>query len=242
MVNKSKSIIIKLKNSDKVFESIPSVYSRIIDLNNQIDLCNNEILLLTNKTDLIEKRIYLKEEINKLVLNNIKKELGKLYKVCRNAKPENRLPDQINIHNVFKNTIIFDFRVDKDFQDVIFNGQKLVEGNHFCILWIGDFMGFPDSERFITLYHYNIKSISPLIGEMYVYDSLWNGLKVNGVLFIQGEELLEPKYSTIEVVSEDLFRAYRINPNNEKDPEEKIIQEGWQYYNKYGKQVSDVFE
>ncbi len=242
MSNEMENIILKLKNLDRVIESTPSIYSRILTLNDHIELCNEAILLSEDKKELIEHRITLKTEINELVLKGAGEELGLVFKVCRNSKPENKLPERINIHDVFKNTIIFDFPVKNGEQDVIFNGRKLNEGNHFCIVWLGDLIGFEDSERFITLYHHNIQSISPLLGDMYVYDSISNNLKVYGVLFNQGEEVLEPRYSAIEVISQEYFKAYRINSNGEKDQKYKEVVEGWEYYDKYGKQVSDYKE
>ena len=242
MNKETENIILKLKNLDRVIESTPSIYSRILTLNDQVELCNEAILLSEDKNELIEHRITLKKEINELVLLGIREELGQVFKVCINAKPENKLPERINIHDVFKNTIIFDFPVKSGEQDVIFNGRKLNEGNHFCLIWIGDFIGFPDAERFITLYHYNIQSISPLLGEMYVYDSTWNEVKVCGVLFNQGEEVLEPKYSTIEVISHEYFKAYRINPTGEKDEHDQEVIEGWEYYDKCGKRVPNYKE
>ncbi|MBL7921695.1 MAG: hypothetical protein JNJ40_15380 [Bacteroidia bacterium] len=237
-----KSITLKLNSLNRVIESNQSVYSMILDLNDQIEICNKGVLVSADKNLLIEHRITLKNELNELVLKAIQEEFGELFKICINAKPENKLPERINIHNVFKNTIIFDFQAKRGIQDVIFNGCKLSEGNYFCIIWLADLIGFPDTERFITLYHYNIETISSLIGEMYVYDSAWNGYKVCGVLFNQGEEVLEPKYSMIEVISDEYFKAYRINPTKEKDGNAQEIVEGWQYYNKYGKRIHDFEE
>lgn len=242
MDKEAKNTILKLHSLERVIESTPSIYSMILDLNDQIELCDEAVLVSADKNPLIEHRIALKNEINELVLKVIQEEFGELFKICIKAKPENKLPERINIHNVFKNTIIFDFPAEKGIQDVIFNGCELNEGNYFCIIWLGDLLGFPDTERFITLYHYNIETISSFIGEMYVYGSTWNGSKVCGVLFIQGEEILEPKYSMIEVISDEYFKAYRINPTKEKDRNAQEIVEGWQYYNKYGKRIHDFEE
>ena len=239
MNKETENIILKLKNLDRVIESTPRIYSRILTLNDRIELCNEAILSSEDKDELIEHRIKLKKEINELVLEAIQEEFGQLFKVIVNARSQNKLPEKINIHTVFKKTIIFDFPVSRGIQDVIFNGIKLKEGNHFCIIWLGDLIGFEDSERFITLYHYHIESISTLIGEMYVYDSIWNGIKTIGVLFIQGEEVLEPKYSEIEVISQDYFKAYRINPTKEKDEYDQDIPEDWEYYNKLGKRINN---
>ncbi len=239
MSNSSISNILKLKHNDKVIESYPSIYSKILKLSERIEKCNSKILLSDDKTEQLEYRIALKKEINELVMQGLNEELGQMFKVCLNVKPENKLPERINIHAVFKKTIVFDFPVAKEIQEVIFNGRKLNPGNYFCIIWLGDLIGFPDSERFITLYQYNIRSISPLIGEMYVYDSISNGVEVCGVIFNQGEEVLEPLYSTIQVVSKELFKAYRINLTNKEDSSNEKVIEGWEYYDKYGKQVSN---
>lgn len=239
MEKDTKNIILKLKNLDRVIENEQSIYSKILDLNDEIELCKETLLSPEKKDDVIEYRLHLKKQIKDLAIEGIREELGETFKIVVNGERIIALPSKINIHDVYKNTIIFDFPVGNGMQEVIYNRVKLKEGNYFCLIWLSDLLGFPDSERFITLFHYNIKSISPLIGEMYVYDSIWNKTEVSGVIFIQGEEVLEPKYSTVEIISQEYFKAYRINPAGEKDNNELEIAEGWEYYNKEGKRLKE---
>lgn len=179
--------------------------------------------------------------IESLVLQQIKTLLGNSFSIKTNGKKTKKLlPDNINLREVHGKSIAFDFPVRKGKQEVVFNDHELHQANHFFIFWLGDLLGFEESERFRNIYSLNIESLNPFMDELYLYDSsLWDGTEVCGILSNEGDVILSPKYSQIERIGvSDYFQAYRLNINEGDE-----VKEGWEYYDKQGKQVNkDIIE
>ncbi|MBL7894522.1 MAG: hypothetical protein JNK50_04440 [Bacteroidia bacterium] len=174
--------------------------------------------------------------IESLVLEQIKTHLGDKFSIKINGKETKKLlPDNINLREVHGKSIAFDFYVRKGKQEVTFNGHVLHQANHFFIIWLGDLLGFEESERFRNIYSLNIESLNPFMDDLYIFDSsLWDGTELSGILSNEGDVLLPPKYSQIERIGiSDYFQAYRLNINEGDE-----VKEGWEYYDKKGKPVT----
>lgn len=175
-----------------------------------------------------------KSEEKKSLTEKIKKFFTDNFTIKINGKiATDSLPKKINIREVHGSSVVFDFYVKKGEQEITYKGNKLHEANHFFLLWLGDFMGFDDSERFRQLFAINATSLVPFMDELYLYDSIfWDGTEVCGVLNNQGDIILPSKFSQIERVGiSNNFKAYRLKLHGEIDGE------GWEYYNLEGNRV-----
>ncbi|MBN8693505.1 MAG: hypothetical protein J0L69_09930 [Bacteroidetes bacterium] len=232
MNEERKKFVAKLENAKRIFDSDKNNYEKIFEL---LELNTPKVFISVNKEKSTEYRDAIVSMINDLVKLEIETSFGDRFLAKMNGKKTNKkLPDNINIRNVHGNSVVFDFYVKKGKQEVTFNGNELHEANHFFVLWIGDFMGFEDSERLKQLYAINAKSLIPFMDDLYLYDSIfWDGTEVCGVLNNQGDVILPSKFSQIERIGfSDYFKANRLKLHGE------IEGEGWEYYDKNGRRVN----
>lgn len=221
-----KNLMKKSKNNFEILQQLGKIHSSA-----------KVALIKDSKSKALKNYIVkLNKEIETLIIEEIKTNLGDKFVITTNGKKtKKRIPDNLNIREVHGESIVFDFYVRKGKQEVTFNENELHEANHFFIVWVGDLLGFGDGERFSQIYALSIESLNSFVGKLYIYDSmLWDGTEVCGILNNQGDVILPPKYSQIERIgNSDYFKAYRLNINEGED-----VNEGWEYYDKNGKSVN----
>jgi hypothetical protein len=179
----------------------------------------------------------LDKKIELTAIDLIKKYIGDKFEVANEKGVYKKRFPKYSLHEIHGESVIFEFYANQ-YENTRYERSDIAYGSHFILCWIGDLIGFPDTERFIYLNPKvegngeSLENISLFMNDLYVFDIYDEDTnEVSGIMNKLGDIILEAEFSEFQQLSQNYFKAFNVKRSTAKN---------WELFHKSGKQIAKI--